>query len=183
MAKRVICSNCGHVEKAKMRFTGSAGVAAVFWPLGTALLIVGIMFGFWYVGAALLVFAYIISRGVKIYFDCSKCRNQSTVLLPRKDYKKYKKTGELSLPGHLKKCPGCAEIIRLESIMCKHCGQLLQLKKCPHCSEMNPLKATVCKSCDRLPQHDRLEKGEEKAFEDFLSSLTDRPPKRREGDG
>ena len=61
-----------------------------------------------------------------------------------------------SLPSDERKCPFCAEMIKPEASVCKHCGRDVQpergVKVCPHCGadvSEYPL-ATACHSCHRF---------------------------------
>jgi DNA-directed RNA polymerase subunit RPC12/RpoP len=36
--------------------------------------------------------------------------------------------------GDVKKCPYCAELVKREAMICKHCGKSVQEIICPHCS-------------------------------------------------
>ena len=34
----------------------------------------------------------------------------------------------------VRKCPYCAELVKKEATVCKHCGRCVEISKCPHCS-------------------------------------------------
>jgi hypothetical protein len=71
--------------------------------------------------------------------------------------------------GEGKKCPYCAEIVKAEAIVCKHCGrdlpaiqvsetpienpaaipvaQKIENWVCPDCATNNPLNKSICQNC------------------------------------
>jgi predicted amidophosphoribosyltransferase len=53
-------------------------------------------------------------------------------------------------PGVTKKCPYCAEIIRHDATVCKHCHRELpiELVQCPHCGKFVP-ERDYCAECNR----------------------------------
>jgi len=58
-----------------------------------------------------------------------------------------------------RKCPFCAEFIKNEAIVCKHCGRTLSdpghsfdpsdTIPCSHCGHENPIHAFKCECCGR----------------------------------
>jgi len=52
-----------------------------------------------------------------------------------------------------RKCPHCAELIKVEARVCKHCRRDVAPvparteRPCPSCREMNPLERTFCAHC------------------------------------
>ena len=51
-----------------------------------------------------------------------------------------------------RKCPACAEWIKAEASVCKHCGaksvaMTTGFRKCGHCAEPMPANARFCKVC------------------------------------
>lgn len=61
--------------------------------------------------------------------------------------------------GGMRKCPFCAELVKAEALICKHCGKNLpQIEKtaetiqeggwsCKKCTKLNESKYMVCQSC------------------------------------
>jgi RNA polymerase subunit RPABC4/transcription elongation factor Spt4 len=48
--------------------------------------------------------------------------------------------------GNAKRCPYCAELVKSDAQVCKHCGRDLA-RRCPHCAELVHPDAKVCKHC------------------------------------
>lgn len=55
--------------------------------------------------------------------------------------------------GHIK-CPYCAEFVKKEAVVCKHCGRDLERNhdvddtmRCTRCGHDNPVSATQCEAC------------------------------------
>ena len=42
----------------------------------------------------------------------------------------------LFMRGEQKTCPFCAEIVKPNAILCKHCGHSLEEITCPHCKKL-----------------------------------------------
>lgn len=68
--------------------------------------------------------------------------------------KNQKKLDETALQHGHKKCPKCAEIIKAEAVVCKHCGNEefpepvpVKINTCPRCGGVLPGKGSVCVIC------------------------------------
>ena len=54
--------------------------------------------------------------------------------------------------GEGRKCPFCAEIVKIEAVVCKHCGKdlpAIEGRKCPHCGSLVGDYAERCVGCER----------------------------------
>ena len=51
--------------------------------------------------------------------------------------------------GGKRRCPFCAELIKSEAIVCKHCSKDIG-KECPQCKQQNVIDASKCIHCDKL---------------------------------
>lgn len=55
--------------------------------------------------------------------------------------------------GEQRKCPHCAELIKVDAKVCKHCGRdvpVSETKPCPHCGEPVKPDQMQCYGCERL---------------------------------
>ena len=68
-------------------------------------------------------------------------------LISKEDTAKIEKK-EMSL-GVKRKCPFCAELVKSEAIVCKHCSKDIG-KECPQCKQQNVIDASKCIHCDKL---------------------------------
>jgi hypothetical protein len=54
--------------------------------------------------------------------------------------------------GESRKCPHCAELVKIDAKVCKHCGRDLpppEGRKCPHCGNPVSAYAERCLACER----------------------------------
>jgi hypothetical protein len=68
------------------------------------------------------------------------------VLIAKEDLAKVEKK-ELDRGGK-KRCPFCAELVKSEAIVCKHCSKDIG-KECPQCKHHNVVNASVCVHCKK----------------------------------
>ena len=50
--------------------------------------------------------------------------------------------------GGKKRCPFCAELVKSEAIVCKHCSKNIG-KECPQCKQQNVVNAYKCVHCKK----------------------------------
>ena len=82
-------------------------------------------------------------------------------LISKEDTAKIEKK-EMSL-GVKRKCPFCAELVKSEAIVCKHCSKDIG-KECPQCKQQNVIDASKCIHCEKLFENSSKDK-ENKYFE------------------
>jgi len=76
-------------------------------------------------------------------------------LISKEDTAKIEKK-EISKGGK-RRCPFCAELIKSEAIVCKHCSKEIG-KECPQCKQQNVIDASKCIHCDKLFENSSKDK-------------------------
>jgi hypothetical protein len=102
MVKGLFCLNCGYNGKIKQRPRGSGLIELILW---LCFLIPGLIYTAW--------------RGHKKEYICPKCQSDHIVS------KKNIKAREYVEMSRNIKCPFCAEFIKPEAVICKHCGKTI----------------------------------------------------------
>jgi hypothetical protein len=98
-------------------------------------------------------------------------------LITKEDTAKIEKK-EISKGGK-RRCPFCAELIKSEAIVCKHCSKDIG-KECPQCKQQNVIDASKCIHCGKLFENsskDKEDKAQEAPFGLSGISSNDRCPK------
>lgn len=77
------------------------------------------------------------------------------IFLPSAANKMQQKAVSNGQAGPYRKCPHCAEPVRLEARRCRFCGSPLTpmvsdsplIKRCSQCAHLNPEDAAICTKC------------------------------------